>query len=133
MKFHPSFSLALFAAMLVPGTNATEPERPRASYYKNGEIHITALGTPETKPITSGHWDFKPSWSTTGDMLVFFRRLKDDPDVNKWITAMCIIKADGTGFHQLSDGTFTDFNPTWTRDGKNTPVWNRKVAGKLSY
>lgn len=46
---------------------------------------------------------------------------------------MCIINADGTGFHQLSDGSFTDFNPTWTRDGRNTPVWNRKVAGKVSY
>ncbi len=33
---------------------------------------------------------------------------------------------DGTGFHQLSDGSHTDFNPTWTRDGKNTPIWNRK-------
>jgi hypothetical protein len=33
---------------------------------------------------------------------------------------------DGTGFHQLSDGTRTDFNPTWTRDGLNTPIWNRK-------
>lgn len=106
---------------------------PRASYYKNGEIHITVLGQPETKPITSGHWDFKPSWSITGDHLVFFRRLKDDPEVNNWITAMCIINADGSGFHQLSDGTFTDFNPTWTRDGTNTPVWNRKVPGKVSY
>jgi len=26
----------------------------------------------------------------------------------------------------LSDGTHTDFNPTWTRDGLNTPIWNRK-------
>ena len=33
---------------------------------------------------------------------------------------------DGTGFHTLSDGTHTDFNPTWTRDGLNTPIWNRK-------
>jgi Tol biopolymer transport system component len=105
----------------------------RASYYKNGEIHVNVLGTPETKPITSGHWDFKPSWSKTGDMLVFFRRLKDDPDVNQWVTAMCIINADGSGFHQLSDGTYTDFNPTWTRDGTNTPVWNRKHPEKLSY
>lgn len=105
----------------------------RASYYKDGEIHITVLGQPETKPITTGHWDFKPSWSITGDHLVFFRRLKDDPEVNNWITAMCIINTDGSGFHQLSDGTMTDFNPTWTRDGKNTPVWNRKVPGKLSY
>ncbi len=105
----------------------------RASYYKDGEIHITVLGTPETKAITRGHWDFKPSWSVTGDHLVFFRRLKNDPEVNNWITALCIINTDGTGFHQLSDGTFTDFNPTWTRDGTNTPVWNRKVPGKVSY
>ena len=105
----------------------------RASYYKDGEIHITALGTPETKAVTRGHWDFKPSWSITGDHLVFFRRLKNDPEVNNWITALCIINTDGSGFHQLSDGTFTDFNPTWTRDGTNTPVWNRKVPGKVSY
>ena len=103
------------------------PAGPRASYFKNGEIHVNVLGTPETKPLTSGHWDFKPSWSRTDDRLVFFRRLKDDPDVNNWITALCIINTDGTGFHQLSDGTFTDFNPTWTRDGTNTPVWNRNL------
>ncbi len=108
-------------------------QAPRASYYKDGEIHISVLGQPEGPPITSGHWDFKPSWSVTGDHLVFFRRLKDDPDVNNWITRLCIINTDGTGFHALTDGTFTDFNPTWTRDGTNTPVWNRKVSGKVSY
>ena len=43
-----------------------------------------------------------------------------------WITQICVINADGTGFHPLTDGTHTDFNQTWTRDGKNTPIWNRK-------
>ena len=98
----------------------------RSSYYKDGEIHVNLLGTREGKPITSGHWDFKPSWSKTGDMLVFFRRLKSDPDVLKWKTAICIIKTDGSGFHRLTDGTHTDFNQTWTRDGTNTPIWNRR-------
>ena len=69
------------------GALAEEPPQGRsgvrASYYKDGEIHITVLGQPEAKPVTSGHWDFKPSWSVTGDHLVFFRRLKDDPDVNQ--------------------------------------------------
>jgi len=124
---------ALLPLLLIVTLSQAAETMPRASYYKDGEIHITVLGQPETKAITSGHWDFKPSWSITGDHLVFFRRLKDDPDVNNWITAMCIINTDGSGFHQLSDGTFTDFNPTWTRDGKNTPLWNRKVPGKLSY
>jgi len=98
----------------------------RCSYYVNGEIHVNELGTPEGKPLTSGHWDFKPSWSKAGDMLVFFRRLQDDPVVTNWVTAICVIKVDGTGFHQLTDGTHTDFNQTWTRDGLNTPIWNRK-------
>lgn len=126
-SLHLTFAALLFAASL----HAAEPYR--ASYYKDGEIHITVLGKPEGKPITTGHWDFKPSWSKTGDHLVFFRRLKNDPVVSNWITQLCIINADGSGFHALSDGTHTDFNPTWTRDGKNTPVWNRKRGKKGGY
>lgn len=116
-----------FIAPLI--TRAVEAERPRGSrisYYCNGEIYVNEVGQPEGKPLTTGHWDFKPSWSKTGDMLVCFRRLKDDPDTLKWRTATFVINVDGTGFHALSDGTHTDFNPTWTRDGLNTPIWNRK-------
>ena len=98
----------------------------RGSYFVNGEIHVNEYGTPEGKPLTSGHQDFKPSWSKTGDMLVFFRRLKHHPVTVNWITQICIINVDGTGFHRLTDGTHTDFNQTWTRDGTNTPIWNRK-------
>jgi len=105
----------------------------RGSYFVNGEIHVNTYGTPERKPLTSGHQDFKPSWSKTGDMLVFFRRLKNDRVVTKWKTAICIINVDGTGFHQLTDGTHTDFNQTWTRDGTNTPIWNRKNPATGSF
>ena len=121
------------APRIVLAGEAAPPRGSRISYYCNGEIHVNVPGQPEGKPITSGHWDFKPSWSRTGDMLVFFRRLKNDSDVGKWITAVCIINVDGTGFHQLTDGTHTDFNPTWTRDGKNTPLWNRKNPATGGY
>jgi len=105
----------------------------RGSYFKNGEIHINEYGTPESKPLTSGHQDFKPSWSKTGDMLVFFRRLKNDPVVTNWITQIHIVNVDGTGLHPLTDGTHTDFNQTWTRDGTNTPIWNRKHPDRVSF
>jgi hypothetical protein len=105
----------------------------RGSYYVNGEIHVNTYGTPEGKPLTTGHWDFKPSWSKTGNMLVFFRRLKNDPVTVNWKTAICVINVDGTGFHQLTDGTHTDFNQTWTRDGSNTPIWNRKNPATGSF
>ncbi|MBI9019415.1 MAG: ankyrin repeat domain-containing protein [Phycisphaerae bacterium] len=98
----------------------------RGSYFMNGQIHVNTYGTPEGKPLTSGYQDFKPSWSKTGDMLVFFRRLKDDPVVTNWKTQIHIINVDGTGLHAITDGTHTDFNQTWTRDGTNTPIWNRK-------
>lgn len=99
---------------------------PRISYYMNGEIHVGEVGKPDGRPLTTGHMDFKPSWSKTGNMLVCFRRTKADPVTVKWKTAIFIINVDGTGFHRLSDGTRTDFNPTWTRDGLNTPIWNRR-------
>jgi hypothetical protein len=105
----------------------------RGSYFVNGEIHVNHYGTPEGKPLTSGHQDFKPSWSKTGDMLVFFRRLKNDPVVTNWKTQIHIINVDGTGLHPLTDGTHTDFNQTWTRDGTNTPIWNRRHPEKVSF
>ena len=117
---------ASLAPLFARAGEASPSRASRISYYCNGEIHVNEVGKPEGKPVTTGHWDFKPSWSKTGDMLVCFRRLKDDPDVLKWKTAIFVVNVDGTGFHQLSDGTHTDFNPTWTRDGKNSPIWNRK-------
>ncbi|MBI5822299.1 MAG: PD40 domain-containing protein [Verrucomicrobia bacterium] len=124
---------ATLAPLIANAGEAARPRDSRVSYYCNGEIHVGVPGRPEEKPLTTGHWDFKPSWSKTGNMLVFFRRLKNDPNVGKWITATCIINVDGTGFYQLSDGTYTDFNPTWTRDGRNTPLWNRKNAATGGY
>ncbi|MBM4089654.1 MAG: hypothetical protein FJ276_09535 [Planctomycetes bacterium] len=122
-------SLGMGSAVLPRFVRADEsgPARTsRISYYCNGEIHVNEVGQSEGKPVTTGHWDFKPSWSKTGDMLVCFRRLKDDPVTVKWKTAIFVVHVDGSGFQQLSDGTHTDFNPTWTRDDRNAPIWNRK-------
>ncbi|MBM3889732.1 MAG: hypothetical protein FJ388_11485 [Verrucomicrobia bacterium] len=130
-EFLERIAQATAAAPLIAGAGeAARPRGSRISYFCNGEIHVNEVGKPEGKPLTTGHVDFKPSWSKTGDMLVCFRRLKDDPVTVNWKSAIFIINADGTGFHQLSDGTRTDFNPTWTRDGKNTPIWNRKNKEK---
>jgi hypothetical protein len=119
--------------LLTRAGEAGTPREPRASYFFNGEIHVTELGKPEGKPLTKGHMDFKPSWSKTGNQLVFFRRTKDDPVVDNWLSAISIINVDGTGFQQLTNGTHTDFNPTWTRDGLNTPIWNRKNPRRGSF
>jgi hypothetical protein len=127
---------ALSSALSLPGLPSAavaENTGYRGSYFVNGEIHVNEYGTPEGTPLTSGHQDFKPSWSKTGDMLVFFRRLKNDPVVTNWKTAIHVINVDGTGLHALSDGTHTDFNQTWTRDGTNTPIWNRKHPEKVSF
>jgi Tol biopolymer transport system component len=124
-----ALSAGMGAAVAPLSARAGEPaaqRRPRISYFCNGEIHVNEPGKAEGKPLTTGHMDFKPSWSKTGNMVVCFRRTKDDPDTLKWKSAIFVINVDGSGFHQLSDGTHTDFNPTWTRDGKNTPIWNRK-------
>lgn len=111
----------------------------RFSYYANGRICVDTLAEldgkrPITVPPGKGWEDFKPSWSKTGDMLIFFRRIQNDPVVTNWKTQIHIINIDGTGLHRLTaDGEHTDFNPTWTRDGSNTPIWNRKHPEKVSY
>jgi ferric-dicitrate binding protein FerR (iron transport regulator) len=105
---------------------AEGPQTLRGAYAVNGQLHVNTFGMPEAQPITTGHADMKPSWSKTGDMLVFFRVVKSAESLNEWKTAICVINADGTGFHPLSDGTHTDYNPTWTRDGSNRAIFNRR-------
>jgi Tol biopolymer transport system component len=121
--------MSFAATPLTARAEKTVPLRTsRISYFRNGEIYVNEPGKPDGKPLTTGHVDFKPSWSKTGDMLVCFRRTKDDLVTVNWQSAIFVVNVDGAGFHQLTDGTATDFNPTWTRDGFNTPIWNRKNA-----
>lgn len=128
----PPWAAMLLVAMVTTVSHtANARSKYKFSYYANGRICVDRLGELDGKrpiivPPVQGQQDFKPSWSKTRDKLVFFRRVKNDPVVGNWKTALCIINVDGTGFHQLTDGTHTDFNPTWTRDGTNTPIWNRK-------
>ncbi len=129
-------SSSLSSSLLLPSNAFAEEanSKPlRASYFCNGELHIGEIGKGEGTAITKGFMDFKPSWSRTEDKLIFFRRIKDSMAVNNWKTAISIIGSDGSDLHHLSDGTKTDFNPTWTRDGLNTPIWNRKNDKKGSF
>src|SRR4051812_48580722 len=77
----------LCAAVAPLALRADEPAPTtgrRISYFMNGEIHVNVPGRPEGSPLTTGHMDFKPSWSKTGDMLVCFRRTKDDTVTVRW-------------------------------------------------
>jgi hypothetical protein len=121
------------APLVAHADQRVRPAGSRISYFRNGEICVGEPGKPEGQPLTTGHMDFKPSWSKTGNMLVCFRRTQDDPVTANWKSAIFVIGADGEGLHLLSDGTRTDFNPTWTRDGSNTPIWNRRNARTGGY
>jgi Tol biopolymer transport system component len=78
----------------------------------------------------------KPSWSQSGSMLTFFRVRETGPhllEFSRWKTALCVIRADGTGFRELTSGAHADFNPTWTRDGTRRILFNRfAVRGPAS-
>ncbi len=75
--------------------------------------------------LTSGFSDFKPVWSKSGSMIVFFRLVTSNPSVSYWKTQIWVVNADGTGLRQLTSGLYGDFNPTWTRDGTNMIIFNR--------
>jgi hypothetical protein len=102
------------------------PTDLKGAYAVNGRLHVSLFGAPDGDPITTGPGDMKPSWSKTGDMIVFFRLTKRAPRVPDWKTAICVVRADGSGFRKVTNGTQTDFNPTWTRDGTNLIVFNRR-------
>jgi len=105
------------------------PTGLKGAYARNGRLHVGVFGRPDSKPITTGPGDMKPSWSKTDGKIVFFRVTKFAAEVTDWRTAICVVNVDGTGFRKLTDGTQTDFNPTWTRDGSEKAVLNRLDHG----
>ncbi len=115
-------------AAIVPDNAVSNPGLPdlTGTYSMNDEIYVNVLGKPEGKPITSGHPDYKPSWSADGKWIVFFRITGNNgPDISRWKTAICIVRPDGTDFCQLTSGKFTDYNPTWSREESNYIIINR--------
>ena len=110
-RFFANLLVGLPAAMLAAASFGEEVTRTehRGSYARNGRIHVGLFGHPDGKPLTTDHGDNKPSWSKTGDRLVFFRGVKE---ASPWRTSICVVKTDGTGFNKLTDGTHSDMNPT---------------------
>ncbi|OVE74008.1 hypothetical protein BVX94_01935 [bacterium B17] len=126
--------LIIHGSLLGQETVKTTRRTPyKGSYTLNGQIHVNTYGNRENKPITKGFQDYKPSWSKTGNQLVFFRKLVDDPVIAKWKTAIHVINTSGKGLTKLTDGTHTDFNPTWVRNESGRVIWNRKRPGHNSY
>jgi hypothetical protein len=52
--------------------------------------------------------------------------------VSNWITQLCIINADGSGFHALSDGPHTDFNRQLRYDYKQPKLIPRGSKVKIT-
>lgn len=99
--------------------------KARWACSENLEITINQPNLPKIT-LTSDHIDFKPSWSTTGDKLTFFRRIsKGKTGFTSWRTKICVANTDGTDLRELTTGEYPDLNPTWTRDGSNMIVFNR--------
>jgi len=131
------YCLVPLLAAAVCFSTAVSPEAAktdqRGVYAVNGRLHVSVFGTPDGEPITTGPDDMKPSWAKTGDWIVFFRRTESAPRVSDWKTAICVVKTDGTGFRKLTDGTQTDFNPTWMRDAKNVILFSRRNPANSKY
>jgi len=95
---------------------------------ENLQLKIVSAGG-SVKSLTTGHKDYKPSWSKDGKRIIFFRLHSTGwlgfLDLKSLRTTICVINSDGTGFRELTSGKYPDFNPTWTRDGSNRIIFNR--------
>jgi len=142
-----SVLLCLGGSMLITACEKQEPANSlgkaaapmnnfRLVYAKNRNI---AIGTIENNQInkeielTNSGTDWKPSWSKTGNKIVFFRYVSganpypptDPRDVANFKTKIVVINADGSGLKELTSGNYSDFNATWTRDGSNRIIFLR--------
>ena len=114
-------------------SNENQKNKIIGIYSMNRDLYINEIGIPEKNPLTKGFKDCSPSWSKTNNMIVFLRINNDAENAQDWLTTICVIKTDGTGFKELTEKKkYSDFNPIWTRDGSNMIIFSRieKDTGK---
>jgi len=114
------------AAGAASSSTATAFNVPTELALSYNALNIAVMRDGKVNVLTDTGRDWKPISSPDGKHLVFFR-VHDwgDGSMVSWKTSICVIKTDGTGFRQLTSGKFTDFNPTFMRDGTNRIVFNR--------
>jgi len=71
-------------------------------------------------------WNFKPNFSPDGSKMTFFRRYVTKGPLETWLSAICVMNADGSGLHEIT-AREESFNtePYWTRDGSMRISFNR--------
>ena len=137
MKRYPGIAGFIFITLCVYSCPANEPEpsgrilSPRDANIadrwvssENLQISVNRKND-HSVPVTSGHRDYKPSWSKNGDRITFFRLVSKGRGFHTWRTRICVVNIDGAGFSELTTGDYPDFNPTWTRDGSEWIIFNR--------
>ena len=101
--------------------------RPEGIAVSFNTYNIATIENGKTNVLTDTDKDFKPVSSADGKHLTFFRieSWGDGASFLTWKTKLCVINWNGTGFRELTSGEFSDFNPTFTRDGTNRIIFNR--------
>jgi len=125
ITFTAAAALAI-CAVHAHADNSSRDIRTVGAYSLDDSIYVNTPDGKAARRITEGHPDFKPSWSPDGKWIVFFRIVNDkNLPIPKWRTKICVVSPDGKIVREITSGAFTDFNPTWTRDGKNSIIINR--------
>ncbi len=73
----------------IPFTPGNVKFEERWASSEDFQITINKQNAQKTT-VTSGHQDFKPSWSKTGDKLTFFRFVSKGRGFHTWRTKICV-------------------------------------------
>jgi len=116
---------------------SASPDGEKISYHKNYQVYIADADGSNTKHIETGNpFNFAPSWSLDGKMLLFVSGEHYDCHPH-------IVRSDGTGLRKLADrqgysGVMTTIDvynfhggssdvPVWSQDG-NWVYYTAKVG-----
>ncbi|MBI4346646.1 MAG: PD40 domain-containing protein [Elusimicrobia bacterium] len=91
----------------------------------NPQIHILDLTTGRVRRVTQLNWCDSPSWSPTGEWILFAGRAnpKDRMDI-------FIVDVTGTHIRQLTHGEGSNEDPSWSPDGRFIAFTSTRGSGK---
>jgi len=97
--------------------------------FVDNELVDEQFITSSQNPNMYATGDLKPSWSKSGDYIVFMRTISGSATGQGADIRTAVINVSSLEIKELTAGDFEEYHPTWYRDGSNRVIGDRLTQG----